>query len=664
MLLVRACACLCLALNAQGYSSPPCHCHSFLTETRAFISKPDPFTQYEYVIVGSGAGGATLAARLATYGHSVLLVEAGSDETESYNYRVPAFNLLSSENHRTSWNFYVHHYNDLERQKRDSKMVWRTQDGQIRVGSKGRKVGEPLGILYPRAGTFGGCTAHNALITVLPDDYDWQSIADVTKDDSWSPREMRRLWRRIEMNTYLTSLSEGHGFAGWLATAVADLGLIKADWKLVKLVLSTVKALNPSWIERLTHGLVDLASVLLRDINSDIYDDQERTGLFQIPLSLSNATRSGPVDFVLSVMQRKDTKLDIMLDTLVTKIRFADGGISPRAVGVDYMRGPSLYKADPHYVSASKAMIHGTIHVTKEVILSGGAFNTPQLLKLSGIGPRLELQHFNITVHVDLPGVGTNLQDRYELTVVANNTEEWSLLRNCTFLQRPDDPCLERWENEDQDIVDRGAYATGGLILAVVKKTSVAENGVPDVFMAVSPVQFKGYYPGYSVDAIRDKRQVTWLILKGYTHNKAGTVKLRSNDPRDTPIINFNYFDTGSSGYNKDVQALMEGLKFARNAVKELDGFNEVWPGPEVQSDDELIEFMKREAWGHHASCTCPIGGDDDPDAVLDSKFRVRGVANLRVVDASVFPRIPGYFIAAPIYMIAEKAADVIHFGK
>jgi choline dehydrogenase len=83
-------------------------------------------------------------------------------------------------------------------------------------------------------------------------------------------------------------------------------------------------------------------------------------------------------------------------------------------------------------------------------------------------------------------------------------------------------------------------------------------------------------------------------------------------------------------------------------------------PGADCQTDDQLREFIKNEAWGHHASCTCKIGDDDDPLAVLDSRFRVRKTEGLRVVDASVFPKIPGYFIVTAIYMISEKASDVI----
>jgi choline dehydrogenase len=86
----------------------------------------------------------------------------------------------------------------------------------------------------------------------------------------------------------------------------------------------------------------------------------------------------------------------------------------------------------------------------------------------------------------------------------------------------------------------------------------------------------------------------------------------------------------------------------------------EVWPGPSCGSDEEIAALIQREAWGHHASCTNPIGPAGDPAAVLDSRFRVHGTTGLRVVDASVFPRIPGFFIVSAVYMVSEKASDVI----
>jgi choline dehydrogenase len=127
------------------------------------------------------------------------------------------------------------------------------------------------------------------------------------------------------------------------------------------------------------------------------------------------------------------------------------------------------------------------------------------------------------------------------------------------------------------------------------------------------------------------------------------------------PEITFNYFDTGVGDYDADLTALYEAIELARDAFdRQLVNITEVLPGAAVQSKKDVEQYVKDGAWGHHASCTCPIGADSDPMAVLDSKFRVRGVSGLRVVDASVYPKIPGTFTAVSTYMVAEKAADEI----
>jgi choline dehydrogenase len=182
-----------------------------------------------------------------------------------------------------------------------------------------------------------------------------------------------------------------------------------------------------------------------------------------------------------------------------------------------------------------------------------------------------------------------------------------------------------------------------------------------DLFIFGLPARFEGYYPGYSRDLARQRDVFTWAILKAHTKNTAGTVTLRSRDPQETPDIDFRYFDEGSPGADHDLDAVVWGIEFVRR-MAHRSGMTaaELVPGDSVVTREELREFVRTHAWGHHASCTCKIGRDDDPTAVLDGRFRVRGTRNLRVVDASVFPRIPGYFIVTPTYMISEKASDAV----
>jgi choline dehydrogenase len=157
-------------------------------------------------------------------------------------------------------------------------------------------------------------------------------------------------------------------------------------------------------------------------------------------------------------------------------------------------------------------------------------------------------------------------------------------------------------------------------------------------------------------------------VLKGHTRNRAGQVNLKSANPREATEINFRYFDDApgvpAEHWQEDLESVREGVEFVRRMNRDS-GLKdvleeEVVPGETFSSREALNGFIKKEAWGHHASCTCKIGPRTDPMAVVDGKFRVHGVSNLRVVDASVFPEIPGLFIVSAIYMIGEKAADDI----
>ena len=150
-------------------------------------------------------------------------------------------------------------------------------------------------------------------------------------------------------------------------------------------------------------------------------------------------------------------------------------------------------------------------------------------------------------------------------------------------------------------------------------------------------------------------------ILKGHTKNRAGRVQLASDDPRDPPSINLNYFDPATPDVEEDAHALAAGIEFVRKITgRTASLMTELIPGPHVHTRPQLTQFVRDRAWGHHACGTCKIGADDDGDAVLDARFNVRNTQGLRVVDASIFPKIPGLFILSAIYMAAEKAADVV----
>jgi choline dehydrogenase-like flavoprotein len=219
------------------------------------------------------------------------------------------------------------------------------------------------------------------------------------------------------------------------------------------------------------------------------------------------------------------------------------------------------------------------------------------------------------------------------------------------------DPQFKEWDESRS-----GVYTTNGAVLGVIKKSS-EQQAVPDLLCFALLGYFKGYVPGYSAWFAQKLNYLTWAVLKGHTVNRGGEVTLRSKDPLDMPYVNFHYFNEGTDKLGEDLDAVVDGIKFIRTMTKHLKDKGwieeEELPGVKVQSDDELREFVRDNAWGHHASCSCAIGPLDQK-GVLSSDFRVHGTEGLRVVDASVFPRIPGLFILSAVFMIGEKAADVI----
>jgi choline dehydrogenase len=197
--------------------------------------------------------------------------------------------------------------------------------------------------------------------------------------------------------------------------------------------------------------------------------------------------------------------------------------------------------------------------------------------------------------------------------------------------------------------------------MASVILKSDSRKADPDLFMFVLPGDFHGYYPGYAKEITAKKNTLTWAIIKAHTNNTGGTVRLRSRNPREAPEIDFHYFEEGTDKNGDDLKGVVEAVKFVRGMNRENRAIaHELLPGQTFKSDEELGNWIRDNAWGHHASCSCKMGKPEDPDAVVDSRFRVIGTKGLRIVDASVFPRIPGFFIVTPIYMISEKAADVI----
>jgi choline dehydrogenase len=337
--------------------------------------------------------------------------------------------------------------------------------------------------------------------------------------------------------------------------------------------------------------------------------------------------RSSANNYIRATLKDSKYPLKLGLDSLVTKVLFSNSSTTPTAVGVEVMKGKSVYAADPRHVPGTKGQ---TVQyfAKKEVIVSGGSFNSPQILKLSGIGPAAELKKFNITLVKDLPGVGENLADNYEASLLARS-------------QTPVD---------------------GGLITVMFKTPSAATKN-RNIFAWCGIFSFEGFWPGFPADY--GPTQYECAMIHIGPKSQAGSVRLVSADPQVPPEVNLRFFAKNGEA---DLREIAEGAGLLRRAWQAAgEGvlpFDEMHPCPGKGAGnctmEAQMEMIKLQAYSHHASSTCAIGGDNDKMAVLDSKFRVRGVSRLRVVDASAFPVVPGAFPVLPTFMISAKAAEDI----
>jgi choline dehydrogenase len=283
----------------------------------------------------------------------------------------------------------------------------------------------------------------------------------------------------------------------------------------------------------------------------------------------------------------------------------------------------------------------------KEVILCGGAFNSPQLLQVSGIGNETDLRSVGITPIHHLPGVGENLQDHLEVYVQQSCTQPVSLNPTMKFWKRPFIGFAWLFRKGP------GAsnhFEAGGFI------RSNAEVKYPNLMFHFLPiaVRYDGTAPagghGYQVH-----------IGPMYS-NSRGSVKAVSADVRDKPALTFNYLST-----IEDKREWVEAISAARKILGQpaFDPFNggEISPGPQVATDEQVLDWVRKDGeTAYHPSCTCKMG-TDSMSVVDPASMRVHGMAGLRVVDASVMPYVTNGNIYAPVIMLAEKAADLI-LGK
>ena len=452
---------------------------------------------------------------------------------------------------------------------------------------------------WPRGRVLGGSSALNAMVYIRGHAYDYDRWAEDPALAHWSYANVLPYFRKAE--TRAKGADEYRGGDG-------------------PLNVSTGESDNPLFDAFIEAG-VQAGYPATEDMNGF-----QQEGFGRMDMTIHNGVRwSAARAFLRPAMKRPN--LTVETGAMTTRVLFEGS----RAIGVEYRQGRNVR----------------TAMAGREVILSGGAINTPQLLMLSGVGPADHLKGHGIPVVADLPGVGQNLQDHLELYVQQACTKPITLYTVQSGL-----PMILtglRWFLFQSGPGASAHLEAGGFIR---RNDSVPH---PDL-------QYH-FLPSQVIDHGRKRPELhAYQAHVGPMRpTSTGYLELRSTDPSDHPLIQPNYLSTEG-----DREEMRDSVKLTREifAQKAFDPYRgaEVAPGPEVRSDAEIDAFVRAKSdSAYHPSCTCKMGSDEM--AVVDGETRVRGLEALRVVDASIMPSVVSGNLNAPTIMMAEKAADII-LGK
>jgi choline dehydrogenase len=505
----------------------------------------------------------------------------------------PNTRVLLLEAGPRDWNPFVHMPAGLSKLVGQKGVNW-NYDTAPQASLGGRRL------WWPRGKVLGGSSSINAMCYIRgnPRDYDeWDDLGA----KGWYWDNVLPYFRKAEGNT--RGSSRLHGGTGPLA--VSDP--------------IHVNPLSPVFIEAASqagHALTD-------DFNGE---SQEGFGWYQT--TTRKGARSSSAEAYLRPARHR-ANLDVLTGALAERVAFEEG----RATGVAFLhRGRSRFEG-----------------AAREVLLCGGAVNSPQLLMLSGIGPAAHLRQNGIEVVFDSAGVGGNLQDHLDICCMQACTKRVTYDRISDVRVALEYYLLGRGPGTSN------IAETGGFL-----RSRLAEDERPDIQFHFVPAQLDDHGrhrlpgDGYTLHA---------CYLRPRSR---GRIWLASADPRAKVRIEAGYLGDPEG---HDLRMMVECVRLSREILAQ-EAFapfrgKELFPGEQVQDESAVVEFIRRKAESiYHPVGTCRMGAPDDRSAVVDPQLRVRGVAGLRVVDASVMPKLIGGNTNAPTIMIAERAADMIREAR